>query len=86
MQSDNNAPPWVIRPVVPEEVYTDRTEHLKYLYEAALRAVTRRAMSAVLLGRRRMGKTEILWSDRADLDGLLSYTGLKRLPELKIEN
>ncbi len=52
-------PPWAIRPVTPEEVYTDRAEHLEYLYEYALKAVTRRSMSTVLLGRRRMGKTEI---------------------------
>ncbi len=52
-------PPWAVRPVTPEEVYTDRAEHLEYLYEYALKAITRRAMSTVLLGRRRMGKTEI---------------------------
>jgi len=44
---------------VPEEVYTDRQEHLDYFYEAALKAITRRTMSTVLLGQRRMGKTEI---------------------------
>jgi len=52
-------PPWAIRPITPEEVYTDRTEHLEYLYESALKAITRRTMSMVLLGQRRMGKTEI---------------------------
>ena len=51
--------PWVIRPLVPEEVYTDRAEFLDYFYEAALKAATRRTMSTVLLGQRRMGKTEI---------------------------
>ena len=50
---------WAIRPLVPEEVYTDRDEHLEYLYNAALYAATRRTMSTVLLGQRRMGKTEI---------------------------
>ncbi len=51
--------PWVVRPLVPEEVYTDREEFLEYFYEAALKAGIRRTMSTVLLGQRRMGKTEI---------------------------
>ncbi|MBV7335230.1 hypothetical protein KFU94_44720 [Chloroflexi bacterium TSY] len=51
--------PWVIKPLVPDEVYTDRTEFLEYFYEAALKAASRRTMSTVLLGRRWMGKTEI---------------------------
>ena len=50
---------WAIRPLVPEEVYTNREEHLEYLYNAALNAIGRRTMSTVLLGQRRMGKTEI---------------------------
>ncbi|MEE4356942.1 MAG: hypothetical protein V2I97_10760 [Desulfococcaceae bacterium] len=50
---------WVVRPLVPEEVYTDREEFLEYFYNAALCAGTRRTMSTVLLGQRRMGKTEI---------------------------
>jgi len=44
---------------VPEEVYTDRQEFLEYFYHAALEASHRRSMSTVLLGKRRMGKTEI---------------------------
>ncbi len=44
---------------VPEAVYTDRREFLDYLYDLALKARTQRAMSTVLLGQRRMGKTEI---------------------------
>jgi hypothetical protein len=52
-------PPYVIRPIVPEPVYTDRAEHLSYLHQAALNAIERRSMSLVLLGQRRMGKTEI---------------------------
>ncbi|KPA17938.1 hypothetical protein MHK_001847, partial [Candidatus Magnetomorum sp. HK-1] len=55
MSSNQN----VIEPLVPEEVYTDRQEHLDYFYKAALKAITRRTMSTVLLGQRRMGKTEI---------------------------
>jgi hypothetical protein len=52
-------PAYAIRPIVPEPVYTDRKEHLDYLYQAALDAVERRTLSLVLLGQRRMGKTEI---------------------------
>ncbi len=55
----SDAPSWAIRPLVPIEVYTDREEHLEYLYQAALKAITRRSMSTVMLGQRRMGKTEI---------------------------
>jgi len=52
------SPNWVIKPLVTEEVYTDRQEYLDYLYHAALKAKTRRTGSMVLLGQRRMGKTE----------------------------
>ena len=38
------ANPWVIKPLVPDEVYTDRTEFLEYFYETALKAATRRAI------------------------------------------
>ncbi len=48
-----------IKTLVAEDVYTDRQEFLDYFYEYALKAITRRAMSTVLLGKRRMGKTEI---------------------------
>ena len=50
---------WAIRPLVSREVYTNREEHLEYLYKAALDAIGQRTMSTVLLGQRRMGKTEI---------------------------
>ncbi len=50
---------WVVKPLVPEEVYTDRAEFLEYFYNAALNAARRRTRSTVLLGQRRMGKTEI---------------------------
>ena len=50
---------WAIRPLVPREVYTDSQEHIDYLYNAALDAIGRKTMSTVLLGQRRMGKTEI---------------------------
>ncbi len=51
--------PWVIKPLVPEPVYTDRTEFLEYFHHSALEGAHRRTMSKVLLGQRRMGKTEI---------------------------
>lgn len=50
---------WAIKPQVPAEVYTDRQEYLDSFYHAALEAMNRRTMSTVLLGQRRMGKTEI---------------------------
>ena len=48
-----------IKTIVPQEVYTDREEFLSYYFNAAMDAKTRRRMSSVLLGMRRMGKTEI---------------------------
>src|SRR6056297_1265674 len=59
MKKTDNQIKWAIRPLVAEEVYTDRQEHIDYLYNASLKAITRRSMSTVLLGQRRMGKTEI---------------------------
>jgi len=53
------AKPWIVRPQVPDELFTDREEHLKYFYESALDTASKRSMSTVLMGRRRMGKTEI---------------------------
>ena len=44
---------------VPEAIYTDRQEHLDYLYASARKAITHQTMSTVLIGQRRMGKTEI---------------------------
>ena len=55
----NQTQHWAIETLVSEEVYTDRQEFLDYLYQAALKAKTRRTGSTVLLGQRRMGKTEI---------------------------
>ncbi len=48
-----------IKTLVPEPVYTDRQEFIDHYYNYALEAIERRAMSSVLLGQRRMGKTEI---------------------------
>ncbi len=50
---------WAIEPLVPEAIYTDRKEFIDSFYRAALRAKSRRTISTVLLGQRRMGKTEI---------------------------
>jgi hypothetical protein len=50
---------WAVKPSVSEEIYTDRQEFLDYFYQAALKARTRHTRSTVLLGQRRMGKTEI---------------------------
>ena len=59
MLKERKRPDWAVRPLVPEAVYTDRQEYLDYLYDASLNAIRRRTMSTVLLGQRRMGKTEI---------------------------
>ena len=48
-----------IKTLVPDEIYTDRKELLDLFYNEALKAATRRTVSMVLLGQRRMGKTEI---------------------------
>jgi len=50
---------FAIKTIVPREVYTDREEFLHFYYDAAIRAKSRRTMSSLLLGMRRMGKTEI---------------------------
>lgn len=33
----NATPPWIVKPLVAEEVYTDRAEFLEYFYRDALR-------------------------------------------------
>ncbi|ETR65388.1 MAG: hypothetical protein OMM_06061 [Candidatus Magnetoglobus multicellularis str. Araruama] len=50
---------FAIKTLVPEEIYTGRDEFIAYFYNEALKAATRRSRSIVLLGQRRMGKTEI---------------------------
>jgi hypothetical protein len=50
---------YILMPRVPEEIYTDRADLLEYYYKTALETANRKSMSAVLLGQRRMGKTEI---------------------------
>ncbi|HEW97652.1 MAG TPA: hypothetical protein ENF37_03280 [Beggiatoa sp.] len=59
MSEIQKTPQWAIKTLVPDEVYTDREFFLEYFFKAALKARTRRTMSTVLLGQRRMGKTEI---------------------------
>ncbi len=51
--------PWIVKPLVPEPVYTDRAEYLEDFYAWAIAGAKRRTMSTVMLGKRRMGKTEI---------------------------
>ncbi len=50
---------WIVEPIVPEPIYTDRQEFLDFFYKAALNAARRLTQSTVMLGQRRMGKTEI---------------------------
>jgi hypothetical protein len=50
---------FAIKTLVPDEIYTGRKEFLDLFYNEALKAATRRTVSTVLLGQRRMGKTEI---------------------------
>ncbi len=50
---------FAMRPMVPEAVFTDRREHIDYFHRSAMRAIERRSMATVLLGQRRMGKSEI---------------------------
>ncbi|ETR67863.1 MAG: hypothetical protein OMM_11133 [Candidatus Magnetoglobus multicellularis str. Araruama] len=50
---------FAIKTLVADEIYTDRKEFLDLFYNEALKAATRRTVSMVLLGQRRMGKTEI---------------------------
>jgi len=54
-----NQSQWVIKPDVPDEIYTDRQEFIEGFVKDAYDAIRRRTMSMVLLGQRRMGKTEI---------------------------
>ena len=58
MTASQRIPP-VLPSRVPEAVYTDRQEFLDSFYHLALEARFQRSMSTVLLGQRRMGKTEI---------------------------
>ncbi|MBF0451592.1 MAG: hypothetical protein HQK75_12875 [Candidatus Magnetomorum sp.] len=48
-----------VKTLVPDEIYTDRQEFIDYFYDASLKAIKRMTKSMVLLGQRRMGKTEI---------------------------
>ncbi|MEZ4729021.1 MAG: hypothetical protein R3E79_17950 [Caldilineaceae bacterium] len=43
--------PWVIKPLVPEEIYTDHPEFLDFFYPEALKAATRRTIVTVLPAR-----------------------------------
>jgi hypothetical protein len=54
-----NKKQFAIKTLVPEELYTDRKDFLDLFFNEALKTATRRTASTVLLGQRRMGKTEI---------------------------
>ena len=72
-------PEYAIKTIVPQEVYTNREEFLTSYYDAAILAKTRRSMSSLLLGMRRMGKTEIF--KRVVTDYFLNKT--IRIPMLR---
>ncbi|VFM95553.1 MAG: hypothetical protein BECKG1743F_GA0114225_100764 [Candidatus Kentron sp. G] len=59
MTQKQPTPDWAIKPLAPDEIDTGREETVDALYRAALAAGARRSASTVLLGRRRMGKTEV---------------------------
>jgi len=50
---------FAIKPITPEEIFTNRKQQIDDFYLYALNAVKRKTMSTVLLGHRRMGKSEI---------------------------
>lgn len=50
---------FAIKQEAPDELYTDRQEFIDEFIRESKAAITRRAMSGVLLGQRRMGKSEI---------------------------
>jgi len=50
---------YIIKNIIPDAIYTDRHEFIDYFYNAAIKSITRRTKSLVLVGQRRMGKTEI---------------------------
>jgi len=50
---------WIVKTRVSENVYTNRVDMIEYFYNYALKTYRRLNMSTVLLGYRRMGKTEI---------------------------
>nr|VFJ58293.1 MAG: hypothetical protein BECKFM1743A_GA0114220_102114 [Candidatus Kentron sp. FM]VFJ72341.1 MAG: hypothetical protein BECKFM1743C_GA0114222_106481 [Candidatus Kentron sp. FM]VFK11616.1 MAG: hypothetical protein BECKFM1743B_GA0114221_101985 [Candidatus Kentron sp. FM] len=59
MTQKQQSPDWAIKSLVPDKIDTGRQEVVDALYRAALDAGMRRTGSTVLLGRRRMGKTEV---------------------------
>ena len=64
-----------IQTLVPDEIYTNRTDFLNYFLQASYKAATRRSMSTVLLGQRRMGKTEIKYAGKINSSAFFSKTG-----------
>lgn len=50
---------WLFRPSCPDELFTDREDWLKFLYQQAVDAKKLRTTSTALIGLRRLGKTEL---------------------------
>ncbi|MDI6793272.1 MAG: ATP-binding protein [bacterium] len=50
---------WLFRPNCPDELFTDREDWLKFLYQQAVEAKKLRTTSTALIGLRRLGKTEL---------------------------
>ncbi|MDM8550213.1 hypothetical protein QUF72_09055 [Desulfobacterales bacterium HSG2] len=86
---------WIVRPVVPDDVYTDREEFLEYFHRAAQAEVVRGEMKPKTLqmwifahnglnGEAEVFARErgILWSSRKEFDELLVHLGLRPLPDL----
>ncbi|MBF0453059.1 MAG: hypothetical protein HQK75_20325 [Candidatus Magnetomorum sp.] len=59
MLDNMNNQTWIVKNRVSDDVYTNREELLAYYYKVSLQTAERLTMSNVLLGYRRMGKTEI---------------------------
>jgi hypothetical protein len=51
--------PFAIKPVTPEQLFTNRERMIDHFYDSALNAIHGRTISTVLLGHRRMGKSEV---------------------------
>ena len=50
---------FIIKQMVPDQIFTDRKSFIEHFFKLARNAVHQRSNSTVLLGHRRMGKTEI---------------------------
>ncbi|KPA17865.1 ATPase domain protein, prokaryote domain protein [Candidatus Magnetomorum sp. HK-1] len=50
---------FAVKQMVPDQIFTDRQPFIDHFYKLALNAIDQKTSSTVLLGHRRMGKTEI---------------------------